>query len=92
MNISKTALEALRNELAKDDRLAKTVRFFAVQGCCGVNVQMAVEDAVPATDEVFMQENLQFSIAPEVKDLLSNVTLEAVDGGFVLEGYNSSCC
>ncbi len=92
MNISNEAIEALKYQLTPEQRKFKVIRFFAEQGCCGPSIQMAITEDKLGTDENFTKDDIQFSIDPEVKEILQNVTLVFSGKGFRLEGFQSTGC
>jgi Fe-S cluster assembly iron-binding protein IscA len=93
MHISAEAIQSLKQQLSPEDLQTKAIRFFSAQGCCGPSVQMALVEAVPATDESFSVEEVRFALEPAVKQQLEKVTLAVGPQGFKLEGFQSnSCC
>jgi Fe-S cluster assembly iron-binding protein IscA len=92
MNISAEAIQALKEQLSSEDLKQKTIRFFGSQGCCGPSVQMGLVEQVPATDQTFCIDEVNFAIEPAVKEQLEPVTLTSGPQGFKLEGFQSSSC
>ena len=78
------------------DKQVSTLRFFGIQGCCGVNLGVALQE--PEENDVLDQVNeLNIAIGVDVKEQLRNVTIDVEEEngeiGIVLKGYNnSSCC
>jgi Fe-S cluster assembly iron-binding protein IscA len=92
MKISEDAIVALKRLLPDEQLKEKTIRFFAVEACCGPSVQIEITEEKPEADEVFEKDGVQFSIDPEAKNLLLNATLVFTGKSFRLEGLTSSCC
>lgn len=78
-----------------EDAAVKTLRFYAVPGCCGVSVGVGLE-APAMNDEVETIEGIQIAIDPQVKELLAGVTIHAAqengEVGLVLAGYAPAGC
>jgi Fe-S cluster assembly iron-binding protein IscA len=92
MKISNEAIEALKSHLPAEQLKNKFIRFYAAQGCCGPSVQIEIADEKPETDEMFIEDDVQFSVDYQVKDLLQNATLLFTGKGFRLDGIESDCC
>lgn len=94
MNITNQAKEYIQQAMQENN--VSTLRFFGIQGCCGVNLGVSLQEA-EESDLLEEVNGLSIAIQPEMKEQLNNVTLdvEEEDGemGLVLNGYNhSSCC
>lgn len=94
MNITEQAKEYIQQ--AMKDNNVNTLRFYGILGCCGVNLGLGLQEAEDK-DVIEQVNGLTIAIHPDVKDQLSNVTLdvEEQDGemGIVLNGYDAnSCC
>ncbi|MCC5926897.1 MAG: hypothetical protein JJU41_10095 [Bacteroidetes bacterium] len=92
MNITDKAVETLRNIIPADDLETGTVRFFMAEGCCGPSLQMGITGEVPETDETFEVDGVRFSVASEAREQVAQVTLNADESGFRLEGYTAPAC
>lgn len=73
-----------------------TLRFFGVEGCCGVNVSVALQEA-EENDVVEQVSGLNIAMQADMKDQLTNVTIDVEEEngemGIILNGYNNnSCC
>ena len=68
----------------------KTLRYYGVSGCCGVNLGVGLDEA-QEIDEVITIEGLKVAIEPQVKAQLTGVTIHAEEEnremGLVLLGY-----
>lgn len=73
----------------------KTLRFYGIAGCCGVNLGVGLDDA-QATDEVTLIEGIQVAVDPQVKAQLEGVTIHAEEEngemGLVLLGFTPTSC
>jgi iron-sulfur cluster assembly protein len=94
VNITEQAKEYIQQVM--QEKQISTLRFFGIQGCCGVNLGVALQEA--EENDVLEQINgLTIAIQVDLKEHLNNVTIdvEAENGekGIVLNGYNNtSCC
>lgn len=74
---------------------AKTLRFYGISGCCGVNLGVGLDEA-QKTDEILTIDGLIVAIDPQVKDQLTGVTIHAEEEngemGLVLLGYQQKSC
>lgn len=74
---------------------AKTLRFYGISGCCGVNLGVGLDEA-HESDEIITIEGLTVAIDPQVKSQLAGVTIHAEEEngemGLVLLGYNQKSC
>jgi len=74
---------------------AKTLRFYGIAGCCGVNLGVGLDEA-QETDELVTIEGIQIAIDPQVKAQLTGVTIHAEEEngeiGLVLLGYTQKIC
>lgn len=73
-----------------------TLRFFGVEGCCGVNISVALQEA-EENDVVEQVSGLNIAMQADMKDQLTNVTIDVEEAngemGIILNGYNNnSCC
>lgn len=77
------------------DSEVKTLRFFGVQGCCGMNLSVAI-DPVQETDTVQTIEGINVaidaSIAPQLTDVTIHAEEEQGEIGLVLIGYTPTSC
>lgn len=77
------------------DSEVKTLRFFGIPGCCGVNLGVGLE-ASTNEDAVETIEGIEVAIHPDIAPQLTEVTIhaEADDGelGLVLVGYSPKSC
>lgn len=92
MNITDKAVETLRTMIPAEDLGTGTVRFFMSDGCCGPSLQMGLTGDVPETDDTFEVGGVRFSVASDARDQVTQVTLDADDNGFRLEGYSAPAC
>ncbi|MGE7603502.1 Fe-S cluster assembly protein HesB [Peribacillus sp. NPDC097675] len=73
----------------------KTLRFYGIAGCCGVNLGVGLDDA-QATDEIALIEGIQVAIDPQVKAQVEGVTIHAEEEngemGLVLLGFTPTNC
>ena len=94
MIITEQAKEYIKQ--AMQDKQVSTLRFFGIQGCCGVNLGVALQD--PEENDVLEQVNgLNIAIQVDLNEQLSNVTIDVEEEngemGIVLnENNNASCC
>ncbi|SEJ43833.1 hypothetical protein SAMN04488127_1772 [Bhargavaea ginsengi] len=93
MNVSPEGKAFLTEVQAKQPD--KSIRFYGVPGCCGVN--MGAELAVPADgDEQVELEGIRFAVDPQVKAMLADVTVHAEENegemGLMLVGYQPGSC
>ena len=94
MNITEQAKEYIQQVM--QEKQISTLRFFGIQGCCGVNLGVALQEA--EENDVLEQINgSTIAIQVEVKEQLNNITIDVEDEngekGIVLNGYNNtSCC
>ena len=93
MEISVKGEQYLTQVIAESE--VKTLRFYGIAGCCGVNLGVALEEA-RATDEVLLKEGIQIAIDPQIKAQLENITIHAEEEngeqGLVLLGYSPTSC
>lgn len=77
------------------DSEVKTLRFFGIAGCCGVNLGVGLE-APAAEDTIQTIEGIQVAIHPDIAPQLTDVTIHAEEEngklGLVLEGYSPTSC
>lgn len=92
MNVTDKAVETLKTVIPADDLATGTVRFFMADGCCGTSLQMGLTGDVPETDEMFEVGGLRFSVAADAREQVTQVTLDADENGFRLEGYTAPAC
>ncbi len=93
MNITEQAKEYIQQVM--QEKQISTLRFFGIQGCCGVNLGVALQEA--EENDVLEQINgLTIAIQVEVKEQLNNITIDVEDEngekGIVLNGYNNTSC
>ncbi|MFE0507180.1 Fe-S cluster assembly protein HesB [Peribacillus butanolivorans] len=78
-----------------EDSEVKTLRFYGIAGCCGVNLGVGLDEA-QATDEVAFIERIQVAVDPQVKAQLEGVTIHAEEEngeiGLVLLGFTPTSC
>lgn len=78
-----------------EDAEVKTLRFFGVQGCCGMNLSVAL-DAAQETDSVQTIEGINIAIDSSIESQLTDVTIHAEEEngeiGLVLIGYTPTSC
>lgn len=78
-----------------EDADVKTLRFFGVQGCCGMNLSVAL-DAAQETDTVQTIEGINIAIDSSIESQLTDVTIHAEEEngeiGLVLIGYTPTSC
>lgn len=94
MKITDQAKDYIQQAMQENN--VSTLRFYGIQGCCGVNLGVSLQEA-EENDVIEQVNGVQVAIQPDVKDQLDGVTLEVEedngDIGLVLNGYhNSSCC
>lgn len=74
---------------------AKTLRFYGISGCCGVNLGVGLDEA-HESDEIITIDGLTVAIDPQVKSQLAGVTIHAEEEngemGLVLLGYQQKSC
>ncbi|MEK3797120.1 Fe-S cluster assembly protein HesB [Peribacillus sp. FSL H8-0477] len=74
---------------------AKTLRFYGISGCCGVNFGVGLDEA-HESDEIITIDGLTVAIDPQVKSQLAGVTIHAEEEngeiGLVLLGYQQKSC
>ena len=84
--------KAYINKVLKNAAI-KTIRFYGMPSCCSVDLRVSLEPAA-ASDIVQTIEGIQIAIDPEVKNLLTDVTIHAEEKeeilGLVLLGYTPS--
>lgn len=77
------------------DSEVKTLRFFGIEGCCGVNLGVGLE-APTESDTVQTIEGIEVAIAPNIAPQLTDVTIHAEEEngelGLVLLGYSPTSC
>ncbi|BDH63577.1 Fe-S cluster assembly protein HesB [Ureibacillus massiliensis 4400831 = CIP 108448 = CCUG 49529] len=78
------------------DSEVKTLRFYGIAGCCGVNLGVDLK-AAEENDTVETIEEIEVAIDPSIAPQLTDVTIHAEEEngeiGLVLIGYNpTSCC
>ncbi|KGR74306.1 Fe-S cluster assembly protein HesB [Ureibacillus manganicus] len=78
-----------------EDAEVKTLRFFGVKGCCGMNLSVAL-DAAQETDTVQTIEGINIAIDSSIESQLTDVTIHAEEEngeiGLVLIGYTPTSC
>lgn len=93
MKISVEGKNYLDQVLAEAE--VKTLRFFGVQGCCGMNLSVALD---PAQEKDMVQtiEGIDVAIEPSIAPQLTDVTIHAEEEngeiGLVLLGYTPTSC
>lgn len=60
-------------------------------GCCGPNVNFALDDA-KIEDQVQIINDIQVVIEPEAVPVLNNIILDLDEGNLVVLNEGSSCC
>lgn len=77
------------------DSEVKTLRFFGIAGCCGVNLGVGLE-APAAEDAIQIIEGIEIAIHPDIAPQLTDVTIHAEEEngelGLVLVGYSPTSC
>lgn len=77
------------------DSEVKTLRFFGIAGCCGVNLDVGLEAPV-AEDAIQTIEGIEVAIHPDIASQLTDVTIHAEEEngelGLVLVGYSPTSC
>lgn len=77
------------------DSKVKTLRFFGIAGCCGVNLGVGLEAPV-AEDAIQTIEGIEVAIHPDIASQLTDVTIHAEEEngelGLVLVGYSPTSC
>ncbi|WP_431810510.1 Fe-S cluster assembly protein HesB [Lysinibacillus capsici] len=77
------------------DSEVKTLRFFGITGCCGVNLGVGLE-APAAEDAIQIIEGIEIAIHPDIAPQLTDVTIHAEEEngelGLVLVGYSPTSC
>lgn len=93
MKISPEGKDYLQQVLA--DSEVKTLRFFGIEGCCGVNLGVGLE-APTENDTVQTIEGIEVAISPDIAPQLTDVTIHAEEEngelGLVLLGYSPTSC
>lgn len=93
MKISPEGKKYLEQVLA--DSEVKTLRFFGIAGCCGVNLGVNLE-APTENDAVETIEGIEVAIHPDIAPQLTDVTIHAEEEngelGLVLLGYSPTSC
>ncbi|KOP70221.1 Fe-S cluster assembly protein HesB [Lysinibacillus sp. FJAT-14745] len=93
MKISPEGKNYIEQVLA--DSGVKTLRFFGIAGCCGVNLGVGIE-APTEDDAVQTIEGIEVAIHPDIAPQLSDVTIHAEEEngelGLVLVGYSPKSC
>ena len=73
----------------------KTLRFYGIAGCCGVNLGVGLDDP-HSEDEIVSIEGIQVAIDPQVKPQVEGVTIHAEEEngemGLVLQGFTPTSC
>lgn len=77
------------------DNNVYTLRFFGVPGCCGVSIEVSLEEAIE-NDILEQVSGLNIAIQADVKEQLDNVILNVEEENgemvIVLNGYNNDTC
>ncbi|MFJ8461551.1 Fe-S cluster assembly protein HesB [Lysinibacillus xylanilyticus] len=77
------------------DSEVKTLRFFGIPGCCGVNLGVGLETPA-AEDAIQTIEGIEVAIHPDIAPQLTEVTIHAEEEngeiGLVLVGYSPTSC
>jgi len=77
------------------DSEVKTIRFFGIPGCCGVNLGVGLE-APTENDAVQTIEGIKVAIHSDIALQLKDVTIHAEEEngelGLVLLGYSPTSC
>ncbi|WP_427108179.1 Fe-S cluster assembly protein HesB [Lysinibacillus xylanilyticus] len=77
------------------DSEVKTLRFFGIPGCCGVNLGVGLE-APSKEDAIEKIEGIEVAIHPDIASQLTEVTIHAEEEngelGLVLVGYSPKSC
>lgn len=93
MKISAEGKKYLDQVLAESE--VKTIRFFGVQGCCGMNLSVAL-DPEQENDTIQTIEGIKVAIEPSITSQLTDVTIHAEEEhgeiGLVLLGHKATCC
>lgn len=94
MKISPEGKNYLEQVLADSD--VKTLRFFGIEGCCGVNLSVNLE-APTEKDAVQSIDGIEVAIHPDIAPQLTDVTIHAEEEengelGLVLLGYSPTSC
>lgn len=94
MNMTEQAKVYLQQ--AMESNGVSTLRFYGIAGCCGMSLGVALQEA-EEKDIVEDIMGVKVAIQPEIKDQLTNVTIDVEEEngemGLVLNGYNEgSCC
>ncbi|MEK4229690.1 Fe-S cluster assembly protein HesB [Solibacillus sp. FSL H8-0538] len=93
MKISPEGKTYLTQVLAESE--VKSLRFFGIQGCCGMNLSVALDPA-QETDKVKIIEGIAVAVDPTIEAQLTDVTIHAEEEngniGLVLLGYAPTSC
>lgn len=93
MKMSPEGKNYLEQVLAESE--VKTLRFFGIAGCCGVNLSVGLE-APAAEDAIQTIEGIEVAIHPDIAPQLTDVTIHAEEEngelGLVLVGYSPTSC
>jgi len=93
MNITNEAKQYIQVML--DEQQAKGLRIYAVEGgCCGPQIGLSL-DIPEESDTVSVINEISVAIAPQAKELISNLTLdfesEGQQSGLVMIGAPNNC-
>ncbi len=93
MKITEQATSFLKNLL--DNEPLKTLRFYAIPGCCGVSVGAEI-DVPQEEDSKVLLNGITIAVDPIALPELEQVTIDVQEQngevGLVLNGYNQTSC
>lgn len=94
MHITKNALEEFKNILCNSKDNMSGIRIFTQQGCCGPRINMSLAEKSINDDKVILIDSVTFYIENSAEKMLSDVTIDHVENGFILKGLENKggCC
>lgn len=94
LNITDAAAEQFVEIMSTLEEKPSGVRIFSSQGCCGTSVQMELADAPGQEEMQVTVKGVDFYIDAEFYAHINRATVDFVDGGFRLIGFNRhmGCC
>ncbi|MBE9467061.1 MAG: hypothetical protein IMY72_01920 [Bacteroidetes bacterium] len=97
MKLSENALSEFKKMIDEGKQASSGIRFFTTQGCCSPMLQLEISQN-PTTDDIVVKKgDVDFFITPEAEKILSEISIDFVDGSFKTEKLNNdtnneSCC
>lgn len=82
MKFTENALVQFKHQIEENENLQSGIRFFTVQGCCSLRLQMDVAPSPKTGETVIKMGDVDFFVTPDAEKILSTLTIDYSDGSF----------